>query len=61
MKKHFSMYAKDIYVVENGKFVSNKAAPELVRIMAIAEGYAMVRFPCCIPFIVSEKDLQECE
>ena len=61
MKKHFSMYAKDIYVVENGKVVVKKAVPEIVRVMVRAEGYAMVRFPCCIPFIVSEKDLQECE
>ena len=59
MKKHFAMFTRDIYVLENGKLVNKKAAPELVRIMAIAEGHAMVRFPCCIPFIVRQKDLQD--
>lgn len=28
------------------------------RVMAIAEGYAMVRFPRCMPFIESVKDLE---
>lgn len=31
--------------------------PGEVRIMALAEGYAMVRRKGCMPFIVSEKDL----
>jgi len=28
-----------------------------VRVMSRAEGYAMVRFPRCMPFVCSEKDL----
>lgn len=29
-----------------------------VRIMAEAEGYAMVRFPGCMPFIIPTKELK---
>jgi hypothetical protein len=28
------------------------------RVMAIAEGYAMVRFPRCMPFVESVKNLE---
>lgn len=31
----------------------------VARIMAIAEGYAMLRYPRCMPFVYSLKDLKE--
>lgn len=35
--------------------------PRLVRVMAIAEGYGLVRRPGCAPFAVSEKHLYKME
>jgi hypothetical protein len=32
-----------------------------VRLMVVAEGYAMVRIPGCQPFVVSAKALSKCE
>ncbi len=31
---------------------------EVVRVMARAEGYAMVRFPGCMPFVVPVKEIE---
>jgi hypothetical protein len=41
---------------ENGKWVNETTEYE-VRIMAIAEGYAMVRRKRCLPFACSVKEL----
>lgn len=30
----------------------------VARVMAVAEGYAMLRYPHCAPFIASVKDLE---
>lgn len=54
--KELAMHQRRITDVENGKFVS-RVEPRQVRVMARAEGYAMVRLPGCMPFVVSEKDL----
>lgn len=32
--------------------------PMVARVMAVAEGYAMLRYPHCAPFIASVKDLE---
>jgi len=32
--------------------------PVEVRVMAMAEGYAMVRHPGCMPFIVSDREIE---
>ncbi len=37
--------------------VMAETRPEQVRVMARAEGYALVRTHGCVPFAVSEKDL----
>ena len=36
-----------------------KSVPEnsLVRVMAVADGYAMIRFPRCVPFVIRLKDI----
>ena len=60
MKKIFAMFSIDICFHENGKLVFAKTDPRRVRIMASAEGYSMVRFPGATPFVVKQKDLQEC-
>lgn len=36
--------------------LKDKAA---VKVMCVADGYAMVRRPGCYPFIVTEKDLKD--
>jgi hypothetical protein len=36
---------------------ANRISDMEVRVMARAEGYAMVRLPRCMPFVVSEKSL----
>ena len=30
-----------------------------VRVMAVRDGYAMVRIPYCVPFVVAERDLRD--
>lgn len=45
----------------NGKHAALSGTPkwrEQARVMAIAEGYAMVQFKGCAPFIESLKDLE---
>ena len=42
--------------MKDGKWVY-EGEVSTVRVMARAEGYAMVRHKGCVPFVVSEKDL----
>jgi hypothetical protein len=55
---------KVIYVTEtpvsfkNGIW-ENETVQFDVRVMAVAEGYAMVRRPRCMPFVCSIKDLHK--
>lgn len=55
-RKEFAIYHRDNCALEGGKFVLT-VTRHLVRVMVRAEGYAMVRNPGCIPFVVSEKKL----
>lgn len=44
-----------------GRMVKLDPIPFEVRVMAIAEGYAMIRHKGCMPFVVSEKELSQPE
>jgi hypothetical protein len=55
------MYARENVEVVAGKFVTVMGPAQKVRVMARAEGYAMVRYPGRMPFVVSEKDLSGSE
>lgn len=55
--KEQAVYARMFVDAKDGKFVS-RIAQEAVRVMARAEGYAMVRRKGCAPFVVSEKELE---
>jgi hypothetical protein len=57
MSREFAVYLRVDTVVVNGKWV-NETTPIDVRVMARAEGYAMVRRKGCLPFAVSEKQLR---
>lgn len=41
-----------------GSYKGDAKWPQQARVIAIAEGYAMVRFKGCMPFIVPTKDLE---
>lgn len=47
-----------ITVVEMGNFV-RKTDPREVRVMAVAEGYAMVRRKGCMPYVASTKEIEQ--
>ena len=49
---------KSMQAISDGKFVTVKDEFE-VRVMAIAEGYAMVRRKGCMPFVCRIKDLKQ--
>lgn len=50
MSKHLKMLLQEMY----GEPLEN---PWEVVVLAISEGYAMVKRPRCIPFVVSVKEL----
>lgn len=50
------MKPTEIKVGKTAKFLCGYSVVE-VRVMALAEGYAMVRRKCCLPFVVSVKEL----
>mgnify|MGYP000535323914 CR=1 FL=1 len=56
--REFAIYKKT-FLFRSGKKIETVVVPqkEPVRVMARAEGYAMVRFKGCMPFVVSEKEL----
>lgn len=56
MKKEFAMYAWNRLRMVNGRCVK-VVGSEMVRVMARAEGYAMVRLKGSMPFLCAEKDL----
>lgn len=56
MAKEFAIWHRRYIDVENGKFV-NKTEPLRVRVLARAEGYAMVRRPRSAPVVANERDL----
>lgn len=55
--KEMAMYDRKIVVVVAGKF-AQETRPEEVRVMARAEGFALVRRKGCLPFAVWEKELR---
>lgn len=56
MKKEYATYMRPKHVLEQGKW-RKEIVPQQVRVMARAEGYAMVRLTGMAPFCVSEKEL----
>lgn len=57
-KKEFAIYLRKGRVrQDDGKWKDVVVDERRVRVMARAEGYAMVRNPGCMPFVVSEKEL----
>ena len=54
--KEFAKLTRERLIVIGGKFVTEPESFR-VRVMARAEGYAMVRRPGAMPFVVSEKNL----
>lgn len=47
-----------IFPVKPGdKFARRAGVAGTMKIMAVADGYAMARFPHCIPFVIYLKDL----
>lgn len=57
-KKEFAIYLRTGRVRQSdGKWKDVVVEEHRVRVMARAEGYAIVRNPGCTPFVVSEKYL----
>ena len=56
MKKDVRIWSRCFPVLCAGKIVPNFSKTE-VRVMAVAEGHAMVRRPGATPFIVALKEL----
>ena len=56
-KAEMAIYGRPNFVIVNGKY-QRETRPEEVRVMARAEGYALVRKKGCMPFAVREKELQ---
>jgi hypothetical protein len=59
-KREFVTYLRPGLKLENGEFVKT-VTPEAVRVVARAEGYAMVRKKGAMPFAVPERDLRPIE
>ena len=57
MKRTMAIYNKTNIVVREGKFAQEVCKIE-VRVIAIAEGYAMVRRKRAMPFVCSVKELE---
>ena len=55
-RREMATYLRMVVEIEHGKF-AGRIRPEEVRVMARAEGYAMVRKKGAVPFVVSEKEL----
>ena len=53
----------DLVTIKHGQAVNGKLAyvraPQKARVMGICEGYAMLRFKGCAPFIRSVKELEK--
>ena len=54
--REFATHNRLLIELVAGKFV-RRIKPERVRVMARAEGYAMVRLKGCMPFVVPESSL----
>lgn len=51
------MDANDGFYVGDSVTVGRHSLGMVGRVMALAEGYAMVRYPRCSPFVVSVREL----
>ena len=56
-KKQFAIHHFKTMEIVGGKFTP-VARPRRVRVLVIAEGYAMVRRPGAMPYVASAKDLE---
>lgn len=56
MSKEYAIHNEKCHRIEQGRWVVADDKRK-VRVMARAEGYAMVRRPGCAPYVVSEKEL----
>ncbi len=57
MAREFALYSHPEHKFENGRWVEYSRPPKEVRVMCRAEGYAMVRYPGCAPFVVKESTM----
>ena len=57
----FAWYTKHEPVFKGGMWVKGQPVTALVRVMTAAEGYAMVRYTGCAPFVVREREIEVCE
>lgn len=58
MKKDIRIWSWSTRYFRSGKWVE-ETSPVEVRVMSVAENYAMVRRPGAVPFVVSLKDLSQ--
>lgn len=58
MKKEYAMYRRTYLDVRGSKFVTRTADPVLVRVLARAEGYAMIRELNGVMMAVPEEELE---
>lgn len=56
--KNFAIWTRKFVEIKHGSFVKSTEQIK-VRVMAVAEGYAMVRRPRAMPFAVSLKDISD--
>lgn len=56
-KKRFAIHHFQTMAIVGGKFTP-VVQPRRVRVMVIAEGYAMVRRPGAMPYVASAKELE---
>lgn len=56
MAKEYAIHSAQVHAVVNGRWVVDTDKRK-VRVMARAEGYAMVRRNGCGPYVVCEKEL----
>ncbi len=56
MSKYMMLTRTRPVTYKDGTWI-NETTTTQVRVMAVAEGYAMVRFPRAMPFVCSVKDL----
>lgn len=56
-KKRFAIHHFQTMEIVGGKFTP-VVQPRRVRVMVIAEGYAMVRRPGAMPYVASAKELE---
>jgi hypothetical protein len=56
-KQEFAYVKHEITEFVDGKWIARRVNTYRVRVMTRVEGYAMVRRPGCVPFIMIEREL----